>query len=47
MAIIGKLTALQVERQKRPGVYGDGGGLYLQITARREIVLSNSLGAQS
>lgn len=33
MAIIGKLTALKVEREKRPGVYSDGGGLYLQITA--------------
>ncbi|WP_454619044.1 tyrosine-type recombinase/integrase [Bradyrhizobium cenepequi] len=28
----GKLTALQVTRAKAPGMYGDGGGLYLQIT---------------
>ena len=28
MAILGKLTALKVAREKRPGVYGDGGGLY-------------------
>ena len=28
----GKLTALKVERTKKPGMYGDGGGLYLQIT---------------
>ena len=34
MAVIGKLTALKVAREKRPGLYGDGGGLYLQITAR-------------
>ena len=32
MAVIGKLSALKVAREKRPGVYGDGGGLYLQIT---------------
>jgi Arm DNA-binding domain len=34
MPIIGKLTALKVMREKRPGLYGDGGGLYLQITPR-------------
>jgi integrase len=27
----GKLTALQVSKAKEPGMYGDGGGLYLQI----------------
>src|SRR5580700_10119058 len=32
MAVIGKLSALKVAREKRPGVYGDGGGLYLQVT---------------
>jgi integrase len=32
MLIIGKLTALKVAREKRPGMYGDGGGLYLQLT---------------
>ena len=31
MLIIGKLTALKVAREKRPGMYGDGGGLYLQV----------------
>lgn len=30
---IGKLTALQVARAKRPGMYGDGGGLNLQVTS--------------
>ena len=34
MPITGKLTTLKVAREKRPGLYGDGGGLYLQVTAR-------------
>jgi integrase len=29
---IGKLKALNVAREKRPGMYNDGGGLYLQVT---------------
>src|SRR4029453_3498061 len=29
----GRLTALRVAKAKRPGMYADGGGLYLQITA--------------
>jgi integrase len=29
---IGKLTALKVEKAKRPGMYADGGGLYLRVT---------------
>jgi integrase len=29
---IGKLTALKVDKAKRPGMYGDGGGLYLRVT---------------
>jgi integrase len=32
MALIGKLKALNVGREKRPGMYGDGGGLFLQVT---------------
>jgi integrase len=28
----GRLTALKVEKAKRPGMYADGGGLYLQVT---------------
>ena len=35
MARLGKLTALKVAalaRVKKPGFYGDGGGLYLQIS---------------
>jgi hypothetical protein len=29
---IGRLTALKVEKAKQPGMYCDGGGLYLRIT---------------
>src|SRR5262252_1691001 len=29
---IGKLTALKVDKTKEPGIYGDGGGLYLRVT---------------
>jgi integrase len=29
---IGRLTALRVEKAKRPGMYADGGGLYLRVT---------------
>src|ERR1700730_12737311 len=28
----GRLTALKVKKAKRPGMYCDGGGLYLQVT---------------
>jgi len=28
----GRLTALKVRRAQRPGMYADGGGLYLQVT---------------
>ena len=30
--LIGRLTALEVQRSKKPGMYADGAGLYLQIT---------------
>ena len=29
----GRLTGLKVARAKRPGMYADGGGLYLQVSA--------------
>src|SRR5262245_14678488 len=29
---IGRLTALKVDRAKRPGMHADGGGLYLRVT---------------
>jgi len=32
MAKIGRLTALKVSRARAPGMYADGGGLYLQVT---------------
>ena len=28
----GRLTALKVEKAKQPGMYADGGGLYLRVT---------------
>jgi hypothetical protein len=27
-----RLTALKVEKAKKPGMYADGGGLYLRVT---------------
>ena len=30
---IGRLTALKVEKAKEPGLYADGGGLYLRVTS--------------
>ncbi len=30
--MIGKLTAVGVEKAKKPGLYADGGGLYLRVT---------------
>jgi len=29
---LGRLTALKVEKAKEPGLYPDGGGLYLRVT---------------
>jgi hypothetical protein len=29
---IEKLTALKIDRETQPGMYGDGGGLYLRVT---------------
>jgi integrase len=34
MGKLNRLTALKVERIAGPGMYADGGGLYLQVTAR-------------
>ena len=30
--VIGRLTALKVDKAKDPGMYADGGGLYLRVT---------------
>jgi integrase len=38
----GKLTALQVTRAKQPGMYGDGSGLYLQITGNGKDKIAKS-----
>src|SRR6516162_4247293 len=32
MRATGRLTALKVEKAKEPGMYADGGGLYLRVT---------------
>jgi integrase len=31
--LVGKLTALRVEKEKKPGLHADGNGLYLRVTA--------------
>lgn len=38
----GKLTALEVTKAKAPGMYGDGGGLYLQISGDGKKRISKS-----
>src|SRR4051812_12905007 len=30
--MIGKLSALKVQKASKPGMYADGGGLYLRVT---------------
>jgi integrase len=32
MARMGRLTALKIDKTRKPGVYADGGGLYLRVT---------------
>ena len=32
MGRAGKLTALEINAKAKPGLYGDGGGLYLQVS---------------
>jgi hypothetical protein len=43
---MGRLTALKVEKAKEPGMYADGGGLYLRVTPEgaRNWVLRYMLG---
>src|SRR6266702_3608167 len=38
----GKLTALEVTKAKAPGMYGDGGGLYLQVAGDGKERISKS-----
>ena len=35
LRVIHRLSALAVNKQKQPGAYADGGGLWLQVTERR------------
>ena len=39
---INRLTALQVTKVKKPGLYADGGGLYLQVSGDGEAKLARS-----
>src|SRR5215469_8109009 len=39
---LGKLNALKVSRLSAPGMYGDGGGLYLQVTGDGDETISKS-----
>ena len=43
---IGRLTALKVDKAKRPGMYADGGGLYLRVTQERHEELGLSIHAE-
>ena len=47
MPILGKLKALNVVREKRPSLYGDGGRLYLQVTERGAKSWSSAFGLPS
>ena len=47
MPILGKLKALNVVREKRPSLYGDGGRLYLQVTKRGAKSWSSAFGLPS
>lgn len=42
MARVNRLKALNVEREKKPGMYADGAGLYLQVTKGRKGVPAKS-----
>ena len=35
---MGRLTALKVEKAKEPGMYADGGGLYLRVTRKARAI---------
>lgn len=43
MARLNRLSATAVEKEKRPGLYGDGGGLWLQVTPAAEGVAKSWL----
>jgi hypothetical protein len=35
---IERLTALKIEKAKKPGMYADGGGLYLRVTPKARAI---------
>ena len=35
---IERLTALKIEKTKKPGMYADGGGLYLRVTPKARAI---------
>jgi hypothetical protein len=39
---VGRLTALKVLKVKKPGMYADGAGLYLQVTGDGETKIAKS-----
>ncbi len=39
---VGRLTALQVAKAKRPGKYADGAGLYLQVSGNGDTRITKS-----
>ena len=41
---VGRLTALKVLKVKRPGMYADGAGLYLQVTGDGDAHVANFIG---
>jgi hypothetical protein len=40
--LVGRLTALKVAKVKKPGMYADGAGLYLQVTGDGESKVAKS-----
>lgn len=40
--LVGRLTALKVAKVKKPGMYADGAGLYLQVSGDGESTLAKS-----
>jgi hypothetical protein len=39
---VGRLTALKVLKVKKPGMYADGAGLYLQVTGDGDVHVAKS-----
>jgi hypothetical protein len=45
--LVGRLAALKVAKVKKPGMYADGAGLYLQVTGDSEKAISDYCYAAS